>query len=481
MKHTVLKRTAIIGAGLSGLAAAWQLAQDDQPFILYEASSRLGGTVETAHVETAEGEYIIECGPDAWVTDKPWARELAIELGLEDEIIASKDSIRRNYLLQGKQLTPIPEGMRMMVPGRWAPILESPLFSWQARLAYLREPRNAQALKHSALKDDEDESVAAFVRKHFGDEVTHTIAGPLLAGIFGGDIEKLSARAVMPAFVKMEKEHGSLITALQQKQSEAATPAPVFTTLRSGLQTLVDRMATALPSDTIRFQHAATAIGHDGECWQVESEGSKEAYDHVIVAAPAHVTRELLRPLHQDFATLLHLEATSAIVVALGFSREQSQRLRIPRGFGYLVPPPAGAAAVQGNQLMACTFMNQKYAHRAPQGAVLLRAFFGGAAAKALIDHDDSGILALARQRLSEALGPLPEPVVSLVRRWPLSLPQYEVGHVRRMSELNSLVKHFPGLHLVGNAYRAVGLPDMVRQGREAARLVTSTPAIPQT
>src|SRR5271163_4104982 len=164
-----MRRVAIVGGGLSGVAAAYQLTREpDVEFTLFETSARLGGTVETVRRDG----FIMECGPDSWVTEKPWARELAIELGLEDEIIASNDQRRRTYLLQDSRLIPMPDGMRMMVPTRWAPIMDSPLFSWQARLAYLREPRRAEELKESAFGEGEDESVASFVRRHFGNEVT---------------------------------------------------------------------------------------------------------------------------------------------------------------------------------------------------------------------------------------------------------------------------------------------------------------------
>ena len=466
-----MKRVAIIGGGLSGTTAAWQLARDSQcEFVLYEASSRLGGIVETERIETSDGEYIIECGPDAWIAEKPWARDLAIELGLENQILSSNDHMRRTYLLQGKQLTPIPDGMRMMVPMRWAPIMESSLFSWQARLAYLREPRNAEALKEAALKENEDESVASFVHKHFGDEVARTIAGPLLAGIFGGDIEQLSARAVMPAFIRMEQEHGSLIIALQKKQNPQAAPQPIFATLKPGMQALIDRMQAAIPPHALRFEHPVRAIKQlDGQ-WRIQAQNKEEDFDSIIVATPAHITRELLGPLHGDFAALLQMDASSAIVIALGFSPEQSKRLRIPRGFGYLVPP-----SDDDTQLLACTFVNQKYEHRAPDGAVLLRAFFGGSAAKALSGEDDARLISLAHRNLSSALGPLPEPDLSLIRRWPLSLPQYAVGHVSHMASLASLTATMPGLQLIGNAYHGVGLPEMVHQGRHAARAVVPT------
>ena len=462
-----MRRVAIVGGGLSGLAAAYQLAHEGVEFTLFEASTRLGGIVETVRRDG----FVIECGPDSWVTEKPWARELAIELGLESEIIGSNDRWRRTYLLDDKRLVAMPDGMRMMVPTRWAPVLNSPLFTWQARLAYLRELRRAAELKESPLGEGEDESVASFVRRHFGDEVTQTIAGPLLAGVFGGSVETLSVRAVMPAFVKLEREHGSLIAGLQQKQ--AASSGTVFTSLKGGLEGLVHGMAERLPSSTARLAHEVRSIRNKGDRWIVdENEGAGE-YDALVVATPAHVSRQLLGSIHEEFDSLLAMDATSAIVVALAFLPVQSKRLRIPRGFGYLVPQRACVRATdQDRQLLACTFVNQKFAHRTPEGAVLLRAFFGGDTAPALMDESDAALVALVLRRLSEALGPVPEPDVALVRRWPLSLPQYAVGHLDRMAKLSELTSKFPALHLIGNAYHGVGLPDLIRQGREAARRI---------
>ena len=294
-----MRRVAIIGGGLSGLAAAYQLAQEGIEFTLFEASTRLGGIVETVRREG----FVIECGPDSWVTEKPWARELAIELGLESEIIGSNDRWRRTYLLDDKRLVAMPDGMRMMVPTQWAPVLNSPLFTWQARLAYLRELRRAAELKESPLGEGEDESVASFVRRHFGDEVTQTIAGPLLAGVFGGSVETLSVRAVMPAFVKLEREHGSLIAGLQQKQATSADT--VFTSLKGGLEGLVHGMAERLPSGTVRLEHEVRSIRRQGDRWIVDENGATTGdgtgYDALIVATPAHVSRQLLRSIHEEF------------------------------------------------------------------------------------------------------------------------------------------------------------------------------------
>jgi protoporphyrinogen/coproporphyrinogen III oxidase len=464
-----MKRIAIIGGGLSGLSAAYQLTQERVEFTLFEASSRLGGIVETVHLDG----FVIECGPDSWITEKPSARELAIELGLESELIGSNDRLRRTYLLDGKRLVPMPDGMRMMVPTEWAPVLNSSLFSWQAKLAFLREYRQADQLRLSALPEGKDESVASFVRRHFGDEVTHTIAGPLLAGVFGGSIETLSALAVMPAFVKLEQKYGSLIAGLQQRQSRSSDS--IFTSLKSGLETLVRRMRQRLPSDAVRLGEAVHSVSHQNGQWQVKANDVTGPFDALIIATPGHVTRKLLAGVHEEFQPLLDMDATSAIVVAMAFSAEPARRMRIPRGFGYIVPQRLSPRPVDDPPLLACTFVDQKFSDRAPEGTVLLRAFFGGDTAPALLALSDPALIELACRQLSLTLGSLPEPNIALVRRWPLSLPQYGVGHLDRMSRLFDLACNFSGLHLIGNAYHGVGLPDMVRQGRDAARHVAKS------
>jgi oxygen-dependent protoporphyrinogen oxidase len=458
------RRIAIVGGGISGLATAYQLASDGAEFVLFEASERLGGIVETVHRQG----FVIECGPDSWVTEKPWAAELAAELGLADQIIPSNDQWRRTYVQLGgerfAQLVPIPDGMRMMVPAKWGPLLQSPLFSWQARLAYLREPKRAAELKASA--PSQDESVADFVRRHFGEEVTDTIAGPLLAAVFGGDIAQLSVRAVMPAFVRMEAEEGSLIQAVQRRERQS--PQAIFTSLTGGLQTLVDRMVLSLPPASVVQREPVVQIeAHDGG-WRLTTASGTDHFDAVVLATPPHVTRDLLQPLNGHMAGLLPQHATSAIVVALAFTAEQAARLRIPRGFGFVVPP--GQASSEGHPLLACTFVHQKFPGRVPPGAVLLRAFFGGHSGETLQDEAENRLIERARLQLSRILGPLPEAAETVVRRWPQSLPQYAVGHLDRMAELEAILHTLPGLYLVGSAYYGVGLADLIRHGRSVAR-----------
>ncbi len=477
-----MKRIAIVGGGIAGLSAAYELARthiDSAPctFTLFEAAPRLGGIVET---ERRAG-FVVECGPDSWVSEKPAARALAVELGLEEALIASNDRWRKTYLAQGRTLTPLPDGMRMMVPSNWAALLGSPLLSWQAKLAYLREPKMAAALQASALAQAgavQDESVYDFVCRHFGVEATETFAAPLLAGVFGGDIRQLSARAVLPIFIHLEREHGSLILGLQARLRAASTGAPIFTSLHDGLGTLIERMESTIPAASLRCNTRVQAIERTGQQWRVQTEAhTAEIFDAVILAVPANAAASLLAPLDAALPALLPQQSSSAIVVALAFSSARATSMRIPRGFGFLVPQNHSALREAGSlpelaqrALLACTFVDQKFPHRAPPRAILLRAFFGGPLAPSLLGESDATLSTLALQSLGTLLGKLPEPGLAIVRRWPQSLPQYAVGHLQRTEQLQERVARWPGLHLIGNAYHGVGLPDLIAAGRATAR-----------
>lgn len=454
-----MKRIAIIGGGVAGLTAAYELAQLARKgaaiqVVLFEASARLGGIVETVR----EGGFVIECGPDAWVTEKPWARELADDLGLADEVMPSNDASRKTYVLIEKQLKAMPDGMRMMVPGNLDALDSSELFSAQARQAYRDEVSRADELKASAPAHDE--SVADFVQRHFGDEALEKIGAPLLSGVFGGDVAKLSVRAVMAPFVAMEREHGSLITALQARAASKKTS--IFTTLRSGMGTLIDRMVASVPMDWIRLGATVKFVSCSEEGWLVGTPHEVERFDAVIMAAPVDVARSLLDPVDAPLAELMQMDASSAVVVGFGFP--DAAKFSLPPGFGFLVPPGTGSL------LLACTFVDQKFADRVPQDGRLVRAFFGGAAADRMMRCGNDEAAAVARLELARILGPMPEPQVTVVRRWPRSLPQYAVGHLERMAAMDARVSTLDGLWLLGNGYRGVGIPDLVRDARNAAR-----------
>jgi oxygen-dependent protoporphyrinogen oxidase len=516
-----MRRVAIIGGGISGLTAAYELelarkrgAEID--WHLYEASDRLGGIVETTRLGTPEGEYILEGGPDGWVSEKPWARELAVELGLEDELIDSNDATRKTYILREGELVAIPDGMRLMVPEDLGALDGSPLFSASARQAYTRELERGDELK--GMAPEQDESVANFVLRHFGEEVLTTLAAPLLSGVFGGDVRKLSVRAVMPQFVAMEREHGSLIAALRAKAAERGgrSPHPVFTSLRHGVASLTQALTGKLSDERVHLGKTAYDLALDVEKWYVDLMHPEKRtflrrlttvipyWDHLVLALPMDVVRHLLNELDPDgtalsrsnssFLSLAPKDASSAVLVNLVWSPEVAQAFTLPEGFGFLVadqtlssrpepersagvverPAARDAGAAIENQLLACTFVDQKFPHRAPDGARVLRAFFGGADADGLAAHTDEAIATEALTQLRAILGAIPAPSRTVVRRWPRSLPQYEVGHLDRMERLDQLVAGVPGLHLLGNSYRGVGLPDLIREARATARKIVA-------
>ena len=453
-------RIAILGGGISGVTAAWQLARlGVKEVTLYESSDRLGGTVETVRT----GGFVVEGGPDGWVTEKPWARELAEELGLGEELVGSLDQGRVTYIVQSGKLVAMPDGMRMMVPTDLNALGGSSLFSAGAIAAYEAEMGRADELRAAAPQHDE--SVADFVRRHFGEEVLTKIGGPLLSGVFGGDVTKLSVRAVMPRFVEIERQSGSLVAAL--RGAAAKSSACVFTSLARGVGSLIEKMVEEIPADWVRFSTVVSSIKRDGERWRVKSLGdgaadTREYFDDVVVALPAPAARSLMRPVSAPMAELLTLETSSAVLAALAFDEE----FALPRGFGFLVPEG------EGSGLLAGTFVDQKFPERVPTGCRLLRGFFGGELGVQLAAKSDEVIATRTLVELRELLGALPDPIFSVVRRWPRSLPQYEVGHLERMAELEELVKQQPGLCLLGNAYRGVGLPDLVRDARAAARAI---------
>jgi oxygen-dependent protoporphyrinogen oxidase len=518
-----MTRIAILGGGISGLTAAYELELARKrgapiDWHLYEATGRLGGILQTTHHTTPEGDYILEGGPDAWVTEKPWARNLAIELGLEDQLIYSNDATRKTYILRDNKLQPIPDHMRLMVPEDLSALDNSPLFSAEAKAAYAQELARANELRAAA--PDTDESIASFVLRHFGEEVLTTLAAPLLSGVFGGDVHKLSVRAVMPQFVAMEREHGSLIAAVQSKSAQRTTaPRPIFTTLRNGMGSLIDALLATLPSDRIHLNTTAHEIACDEGEWSIwfarteetrppsfQAMGSlsskppvktipSEVLDHVLMATSLDETRRLLfkfdpvattfLPSSSSAPSLLPASASSAILATFIWPSNLAQTFTLPSGFGFLVPQEHGAQGKNchpersegpafrkdhRDQLLACTFVDQKFPHRAPTGARILRAFFGGPTAEALATHSDEAIATAALTQLRNILGPIPNPTHTEIRRLPRSLPQYEVGHLDRIAQLDALVARTPGLHLLGNAYRGVGLPDLIRDARATAR-----------
>jgi oxygen-dependent protoporphyrinogen oxidase len=457
-----LIRVAIVGGGISGLTTAFYLEQERRrgaplQVVLYEAQERFGGVIRTERVDGC----IVEAGPDSFLTSKPWARELCEDLRMSSQLMGSRDAGRKTYVLLGGKLEPIPPGMQMMVPTKLGPVLKSKLFSTKTKLAMVRE----YFAPPEPLNANDDESVASFVSRHFNTELVERLANPLLSGIYGGDAAVLSARATLPHMIDAEARWRSLVRgslAMKAKQG-SATPQPLFTTLRDGMQRMIEAIIRHLPRETLHCSRPVERIEQKDNCYRVISAGGAEEFDHVILALPSHACAGLLSSIQgtERAAELLReISYSSTITVALGYN---SADFRLPEGFGFLVPRN------QGKRMMACTFVHHKFENRAPENTALFRVFLGGTRDAGAVDMSDDEVVGIVRRELGDILGIAAVPRFTRVFRWRNAMAQYEVGHVLRVARIQMHLQRFPGLQLSGSAYHGIGIPDCVRMGRSAA------------
>lgn len=459
-----MKRVAIIGGGISGLAAAFELEEQrkagvELEYTLYESSPRLGGVLRTEKIDGC----VIEAGPDSFVTEKPWAADLCRTLGIGDQLIGSNDSDRKTYILTRGRLIEMPDGLMFMVPTKILPTGFSPLFSWKTKLRMTRE------LFHPPRAVDQDESVADFVERHYGREMVDRLADPLLSGVYGGESATLSVRAVLPRFAEMERTHGSLgraMLAARKKMGKGPRkPAPpLFTSLKDGMQRLAEAVTTRLTSDSLLTNAAVQAIQPEAGGWVVSAGMQSDHFDAVVIALPGLAAANVLRLTSGQLADeLAAVQYSSSITVGIGYDRDVRQSL--PPGFGFLVPRS------EGKRLLAATFVHNKFPHRAPDDRALLRCFFAGVNAENVWPLSDDQIIGIVRSELQQIIGLRAEPLFARVYKWKSAMAQYSVGHLERLERIERLRQQLPGLALAGNAYRGIGVPDCVRSGREAAKL----------
>jgi protoporphyrinogen/coproporphyrinogen III oxidase len=475
-------RIAIIGGGIAGLAAAYELEKarvQGAPvsYTLFEARPRLGGTLSSEIVDGA----VLERGPDSFITEKPAAEELCRELGLGDELIPSNDAARKTWIVVRNRLVPLPDGLMFLVPTKLIPTAMTRLFSLSTKL------RMGFELLHPPRAAEGDESVAALVERHFGPEAVDRLADPLLSGIYGGDAAQLSAQTVLPRMVEMERKYGSLtrgmLAAHRQMRSRAKSSAQngknggadgkssgsgIFTSLHGGMQQLVDALIGRLDPACLRLGTSVRGLERTGSGWRVETGSESHVYDGVIVASPAWAAGVLLGPVDPELGEALGgIPYSSSITVNLVY--DEARLGVLPEGFGFLVP------ASEGRAMLACTFVHRKFLGRTPPGKAVLRAFLGGMKNEALLAKSDETLVATVRQELSEILGPKiirmgEEPEHAQVSRWRRAMAQYAVGHKERIAQILGRVANLPGLRLAGNAYDGIGVPDCIRLGRQAAR-----------
>ena len=469
-----MKRIAIIGGGISGLSAAFYLqkaraAGADLEYTLFESGQRLGGSMYSDQVEGC----LVEAGPDSFLTEKPWALSLCKELGIADQLIGSNDAQRKTYIVVNGRLVVMPDGLMFMVPTQLVATALSPLFSWSTKLRMARE------LLHPPRPMQSDETVAQLVERHFGAEVVDRLADPLLSGVYGGDAARLSARAVLPRFVEMEEKYGSLSRAMlaAHKKMMAARkhpPPPLFTSLQDGMQQMVDAIAARLDPESIRLRtHVLRVYPEDASSsssWRVAVEmNGEERFDAVLIATPANVAGTLLDGVDRGLArNLLDITYSSSITVTLGYYKQQLAGL--PPGFGFLVPRS------EGTRMLACTFVHNKFPHRAPQDKGILRCFLGGARDEAVLGLSDDDILETVHRELRDILKLDARPIFARVYRWRGAMAQYEPGHIARVQRIEKRVAEIPGLALAGNAYHGIGVPDCIRSGMEAANALAQAP-----
>ena len=459
-----MRRIAIIGGGISGLAAAFELEEQrkagvELEYRLYESSPRLGGVLRT---EKTDG-CVVEAGPDSFVTEKPWAADLCRTLGIGDQLIGSNDTDRKTYILTRGRLVEMPDGLMFMVPTKILPTGLSPLFSWKTKL------RMTQELFHPPRAVDRDESVADFVERHYGREMVDRLADPLLSGVYGGESATLSVRAVLPRFAEMERTHGSLgraMLAARKKMGKGPRkPAPpLFTSLKDGMQHLAESVTSRLTADSLQTNVTVQAIQPEAGGWVVSAGMQSDHFDAVVIALPGLAAANVVRLTSGQLADeLAAVQYSSSITVGIGYDREV--RHSLPPGFGFLVPRS------EGKRLLAATFVHNKFPHRAPEDRALLRCFFAGVNAENVWPLSDDQIIGIVRNELQQIIGLRAEPLFARVYKWKSAMAQYSVGHLERLERMERLRQQLPGLALAGNAYRGIGVPDCVRSGREAAKL----------
>jgi oxygen-dependent protoporphyrinogen oxidase len=464
-----MKRIAIIGGGISGLSAAYELEERRRnsnlalEYVLYESSPRLGGVLCTEQVDGC----VVEAGPDSFITEKPWAADLCRELGLSDQLIGSNDAERKTYILVRGRLVEMPDGLMFLVPTKILPTGFSPLFSWKTKL------RMTQELFHPPRAVGHDESVADFVTRHYGSEMVDRLADPLLSGVYGGEAASLSVRAVLPRFAEMERTYGSLGRAMLAARRRMRTgprrvPPPLFTSLKNGMQYLAETVISRLTPSSLFTDAPVQAIQPEAGGWVVSAGLQSDHFDAVIVALPGPAAARVLRMASPELAAeLAAIEYTSSITVGLGYGREVRQTL-LP-GFGFLVPRS------EGKQLLAATFVHNKFPHRAPEDRALLRCFFAGVNAENVWPLGEDQIVGIVRNELQQIIGLRAEPLFARVYKRKSAMAQYGVGHLERLERIDRLGRQLLGLALAGNAYRGIGVPDCVRSGHEAAKQVLGT------
>jgi oxygen-dependent protoporphyrinogen oxidase len=456
---------AIVGGGIAGLAAAWELHQRGVPFTLFEGSGRAGGVI----LSEQSGEFTIDAGPDSLLIQKPDGIRLCEELGLGGALVPTLPP-RLAYIQRRGRLHALAASSVLGIPTQIRPFVATHLFSWRAKLRMAVEPLIPRR------SDEADESIGDFVTRRFGREATTYLAEPLLAGIHAGDVNRLSIRALFPRLVEAERTHGSLIRAFRAERRPASS-AGAFRSLPGGLSELVQALTARLAAHALRLNTGIVRLSRNGPAgpFAIETSGADVvSANAVVLATPAYVTASLLRGLDAQLAQLcgeIHYASTATVVLAF----HRTDIAHPLNGSGFVVP------RAEQSGILAGSWMSSKWPHRAPEGKALLRTFVGGARDPRALEASDAELVDRSLGALRPLLGVRGAPLLTRVYRWAQSTAQHEVGHLARMEAIERSLTRRPGLFVTGSGFRGVGIPDCIADGRATARRAAGYLGIPNT
>ena len=466
-----MKRVVIIGGGIAGLSAAYSLREHQKDgaafeILILERKAAVGGNIKTEKVDG----FIVEGGPDCFLSEKPWAMELCRRIGMEDRFLSTNDSKRKTFVLSGGKLHELPEGVILMVPTKILPLVTSTLISFRGKL------RMAMEMFIPRKKTPGDESLGQFVRRRLGKEALDKIAEPLVAGVHAGDPETMSIRSSFPKFVQLEEEHGSLIRGMVKKMAtmrKAPRPASakkkvtMFMTLSGGLTEMIETLVTLLKKSgntEIRTGVDVTGVEKKGEYYEVSIYGAPSIKaDSVIIAVPAYAASTLLKGLDPWISERLStIPYVSTATVSNAFKKKDVAHPL--NGFGFVVPK------TENRKIMAATWTSVKFSGRAPENSILIRCFVGGSKNTELVDMSDADMVKMVRAELKDIMSIDAEPVLTRVFKWKNSMPQYTIGHDERIASMEEKLAKYHGLYLAGSAYHGIGIADSVRFSEVVAK-----------
>ena len=466
------RTVVIVGGGISGLATAFAVQEQaaakglSLQCTVLESDSSWGGKIVTHRI----GDLVTEAGPDSFLSQKQAGLELCEKLGLTDQLINTNETGKKAFVLHDGRLHELPEGLVSFVPKQLGPFLRSGLLSWTglARMGLdVLIPRGPS---------DGDESLATFFRRRFGRQAFERVLEPLMAGIYAGDAEQMSLKATFPRFFELEQQHGSIIRGMTAAKKQAPSVSPsgprrtMFISLKNGLGDLVTALKTRLEQQGVVCRlgcrvDALRVRSHQPGRWMYDlilEDGSPLATEALVLATPAYVSADLLRPLTPIAGGLLEMiPYASTATIAMAYPAEQVAGA--VEGFGFIVP------RIEGRDLIAATWTSLKWPHRAPPGQVLIRCYVGGVGREAILQLNDTELVTRVRQELTVHCGITATPTYVEVNRWWKAMPQYTLGHLNRLSQLEAALTRYPGLVLTGAGYRGVGIPDCIRDGAVAA------------